>query len=168
MLGGDFIATAIKQVFPKDDYFLEIIMANGNSINCDMKPYLDTIQFCPLKKKDVWRNIEIQQSSIKWRGNSVVELSIDRLLDLFMKNKQDSREVAIKEATSERKWQLHLQLVNGNWMRMDLEQLLEYPLFTPLLDKGLWNTLQVKEHSLLWENQNVKFEVPLPTLLNYF
>lgn len=143
-------------------------MVNGNQIACDMKPYLNTIQFCLLKQKSVWERIETNQNSIRWIGDQVIELSLDRLLDLFTKDKPDSQKVAIQKATSESKWNLYLQLVNGNWMSMNLEPLLEYPIFTPLLDKGLWNKLRVNEYSLQWENQNVKFELPLHTLLNYF
>lgn len=162
------MSTKIQSAIAKEDYILEIVMTNGNRLTCNMIPYLNTIQFCPLKDKTVWEAMEVLDTCLKWKGNQTVELSVDRILDLFKTEEASQREAAIKEAVSDEEWLLHIQLVNGNRMDMYMEQLLEYPMFMPLLEKGLWKTMQAKKHSLLWKNRDVSFELSVHMLLNYF
>ena len=74
----------------------------------------------------------------------------------------------IDRVTSEKNWLLHLVLDNGNRLDMDMSQFLEFSLFAPLSQKGLWKTMKAKEHSLLWQDSNIQLEIPVTTILNYF
>lgn len=73
----------IKEAIPMDDYFLKITMSNGNYIKINMLPYLDTVQYCPLLDKEVWKNVKVFDSYLLWEGSANVELSVDTLLNLF-------------------------------------------------------------------------------------
>lgn len=162
------MSTIITKATPKDDYTLEIFTANNNRLMCDMKPYLDTILFCPLRDMETWKQIEIMDTCLIWRGKSTIELSIDRLLDLFIKGKSYNRDVVIDSASIQQEWILHVILANSNWMDMDFRQLFQYPLFSPLIEKGLWKTMKANRHSFLWKNSNVSLEISMHMLLNYF
>jgi hypothetical protein len=58
-------------------------MSNGNHLRFNMLPYLDTVQFCPLKDMKVWESVEVHDTYILWGGSPRVELSIDTLLAYF-------------------------------------------------------------------------------------
>ena len=161
------MSTKIQHAIASEDYTLELVMENGNRLLCNMEPYLHTIQFCPLQDKSVWETMEVLDTCLRWQGRQIVELSVDRMLDLF-KDEDSQKMAGIKEATTQGKWLLHIELINGNQMDMDVEELLEYPMFMPLLEKGLWNTLQAKKHSICWKNKDVCFELSVQMLLNYF
>lgn len=152
----------------KEDYKLDVTMNNGNRLILDMAHQLETVQFCPLKDKAVWKSVEIQDTCLRWIGNSTVELSIDRLLGLFRAGMKYGQDAAIDKVTSDQNWRLHLQLDNGNQLEIDMSQLLQCSLFAPLSIKGLWKTMQVKEHSLLWQDSNIQLEIPVTTILKYF
>ncbi len=157
-----------QSAIPREDYTMDIIMNNGNRLFLNMTAQLETVQFCPLKDKAVWNSVEVQDTCLRWMGKSVVELSIDRLLGLFKMGLKFGQDAAIERVTSEQNWLLHLELDNGNHLDMDISQLLEFSLFAPLSQKGLWKTMQAKEHSLLWKNSNIQLEIPVNTILNYF
>lgn len=157
-----------QSVVPKEDYKLDITMSNGNRLLLNMTPHLDTVQFCPLKDKAVWKSIEMQDTCLRWIGKSSVELSIDRLLGLFGTGRQVGLDAAIDKVTSDQNWKLHLELDNGNHLDMDMSQLLQFSMFAPLSKKGLWKTMQAKEHSLLWRDTNIQLEISISTILNYF
>ena len=72
-----------KSAVPMDDYTLLITMSNGNQIKFNIAPYLDTVQFCPLKDKEVWKKIKVHDTYLSWQGNSRVELDIDTILGYF-------------------------------------------------------------------------------------
>lgn len=74
---------AFKSAIPKEDYTLQITMTNGNTLKFNMKPYLDTVQFCPLKDRAGWENVKVYDSYLLWIGSTKVELSIDTLLSYF-------------------------------------------------------------------------------------
>ncbi|MDF2672357.1 MAG: hypothetical protein K0R09_622 [Clostridiales bacterium] len=80
--GGSMIVT-FKNAVPMDDYTLQITMSNGNKLKFNMEPYLGTVQFCPLKDSEVWKNIKIHDTYLLWEGSTSVELSIDTLLAYF-------------------------------------------------------------------------------------
>lgn len=153
---------------PKEDYRLEVTMTNENRLEFDIKPYLDTVQFCPLKDKAVWMKIEVRNTCLRWKGNSKVELSVDTLLDLFKEGKETGQSSAIQKASVKDDWQLYLRMDNGNSLTMDVGKLLEFPLFAPLLNKGLWKTMRAQEYSLLWEDKSIRLEFPVGTILKYF
>jgi len=157
-----------KSAIPKEDYTLEITMTNKNQMIVDMKPHLNTVQFCPLKDAVVWRNIEVRDTSLRWRGSSKVELSVDTLLALFRAGEETGQDSCVQEAAAKKGWKLSLQMDNGNRIHMDVEQLLEYSVFAPLLSKGLWRTMRGQQHSLLWEDKNIRLELPVKIILDYF
>jgi hypothetical protein len=77
-----------KKVVPLEDYKLQVIMSNGNQLKFDMKPYLNTIQFCPLWDIELWKNVQVYDTYLLWKGKEKVELSIDTLLAYF-KSRRD-------------------------------------------------------------------------------
>lgn len=157
-----------ENAIPKTNYILSITMTNKNHMDFDMKPYLETVQFCPLMDKAVWKNIEIRHTCLRWRGNSKVELSIDTLLGLFMAGKEAGHNSIIQDVAAKEDWWLYLLMDNSNSLTMDIGQLLEFPLFAPLSQKKLWKTIKAKEHSLLWKDKNIVLELPIESILNYF
>jgi hypothetical protein len=157
-----------QNAIPKEDYMMEVTMTNQNRMYLNMSPHLNTVQYFPLKDIAVWKNIEVKNTSLNWKGNSKVEMSSGQLRHLFMKGKVNGGHAAIEEAVARKDLLLYLWMDNGSHMEMGMEQLLEYPLFTPLLSKGLWQTMQVKEQSLLWEDRNIRLELPLKSILDYF
>lgn len=157
-----------QNAVPKEDYQLDITMTNTNRLVFDMKPHLDTVQFCPLKDQEVWMNIEVRKTCLRWKGNSKVELSVDNLLNLFKEGKETEQGSSIQEATVKDDWQLDLRMDNGNSLTMDMEELLEFPLFAPLSQKGLWKNMCAQAYSLVWEDKNIRLELPIKSILDYF
>ena len=157
-----------QSVVPREDYTLEITMNNGNRLFLDMAAQLETVQLCPLKDKNVWNRVEVKDTYLRWIAKFPVELSIDRLIGFFKMGLKLDEDAKIFRVTAEENWQLHLALENGNCLHMDMSQLLEYSLFAPLSQKGLWKTMKAKEHSLLWKDSNIQLEIPVNTILHYF
>lgn len=153
---------AFQSATPLEDYILEATMTNGNCLTVHMLPYLYTVQFYPLKDIRVWKSIQVQDNFLRWNGTAEVELSIDTLLGLFKAGG------SIAEASVEAGYRLRIKLTNGNAMLQDLALLLDLPMFAPLAQKGLWKTMQADKRSLLWENKDIRMELPIDTLLNYF
>ncbi len=132
-----------------------------------MSPYLDSVQFLPLKDKSVWSRVEAFDTRLCWRGK--LELSIDDLLGMLKEGRRFGlASSAIKEASAESGWLLRILLANGSLIEINMRELLEYPLFAPLEQKALWKSLRFKEHSLVWENQGIGMEIQLDALLKYF
>jgi hypothetical protein len=159
---------AIQSVIPKADYTLEIILTNHSRLICNMKPYIETVQFCPLKDMETWKNVETKENCLSFTGVTRVEIPIDTLLDLFMRELNVNCNSAIEKAEITQEWLLHIILKNKNQMDLDFQQLLAYPLFSPLIEKGLFQTIKAQKHSLLWKNENVALEISMHTLLRYF
>lgn len=72
-----------KSAVPMDDYTLEVTMTNGNRLKFNMEPYLDTVQFCPLRDREVWKNVKVYDTYLLWKCSTKVELSIDEILNYF-------------------------------------------------------------------------------------
>lgn len=68
---------------PLDNHILQVTTSNGNRLKFDFKPYLNTIQFAPLKDPALWQKVEVGETCLYWRGCSGVELSLDTLLAYF-------------------------------------------------------------------------------------
>lgn len=153
----------------KDNYILDITMTNGNQLSLDMTPYLDTVQFVSLRDKTIWKNVVVLETSLRWQGKSKVEISIDTLMGMVKEEKQFGQVASkIREATADECWRLSLWLENGNSITFNVRELLDYSLFAPLSQKRLWKTMKAKEHSLMWEDKNIKIELPINTLFDYF
>ncbi|MDF2986977.1 MAG: hypothetical protein K0R50_2487 [Eubacterium sp.] len=156
--------TAIVQsAVPGEDYTLSVTLSNRNRININMLPYFDSIQFLPLKDREVWKTLKVQDGCLSWQGD--VQLSVSALLYLF---REETKSVQITEADAGDDWRLFLRLKSGSSLYLDMEPLLEYSVFAPMVQKKLWKSLRVKEHSLLWEDESLRLELPIETILKYF
>ena len=142
-------------------------MTNGSRLEFDIAPHLDTVQFLPLKDQRVWNSIEVFDTRLCWQGK--IELSIDTMLGMLKEGRQFGRASSIiKDASIEDCRMLRLLLDNGSLIEINMQGLLECPLFAPLAQRALWKTIQFKEHSLVWENQGIRIEIQLDMLLQYF
>lgn len=157
-----------QSAVPKADYTLTVTLQSGNWLTINMKPHLQTVQFCTLKEKAVWQSIEVQENSLRWKGAPATELSLDRLLRLWKSGAQAGLEAAIVHAMSTQGWRLQVILNNGNSLQMDFRPLLQFPMFAPLSQKSLWQTMQVQERTLVWQDSNIRLALPLQVILQYF
>lgn len=131
-----------------------------------MLPYLDSVQFLPLKDKSVWSGVQAFGTCLRW--GEKLELSVDTLLGMLKEGRRFGQAPSvIKEASAESGRMLRILLDNGNLLAINMWELLAYPLFAPLEQKALWKSLRFKEHSLVWENQGISMEIRLDTLLKY-
>lgn len=80
---GVAMIVTFKNAVPMEDYTLEVTMTNDNTLKFNMEPYLDTVQFCPLKDKEIWKDVKVYDTYLLWKGSTKVELSIDVLLSYF-------------------------------------------------------------------------------------
>lgn len=153
----------------KDNYILDITMTNGNQLALNMTPYLDTVQFVPLKNKTIWKNAVVLETCLCWQDKAKVEVSINTLVGMVKEEKQFGQEQSkIREAMADDRWMLSLWLENGNSITLNVRELLDYSMFAPLSQKRLWKNMKVKQHSLLWEDKTIKIELPINTLFDYF
>jgi hypothetical protein len=80
----------LKEAIPMDDYTLQIIMSNSNTLKFSMLPHLNTVQFCPLKDRSVWKNVQIFDTYLLWEGSARVDFSIDTLLSYFQVGRDET------------------------------------------------------------------------------
>lgn len=146
-----------------EDYHLIITLSNTNQIEINMFPYFSLAQFSTLKEKEIWANPKVQDDRVYWKNG--VQLSISALLSLLHEEGFDS---GIACANAGDDWRLFLRLKNGNSLSIDVEPLLEYSVFAPLVQEKLWKSLLAKEYSLLWVDESIRLEMPMDTILNYF
>ncbi len=67
----------ITDVYPMDDYILQVAFVSGSHVLLDMKPLLDSVRFCQLKDLNVWRSATANGMFVQF-GN--IELSHDEIL----------------------------------------------------------------------------------------
>ena len=67
----------IRAVEPLEDYILLIDFTSGSRLLLDLKPHLDTIRFCALKRPEVWQSAETNGVFVRF---GPVELSHDELV----------------------------------------------------------------------------------------
>ena len=158
---------SFQEVRPNEDYTIEIAMTNGNRITMDMKPFLNGAQYCALWDKTVWRSIRVREDSLLWDA-AKVDIPMDTLLELFRAGKSAGTHAAIRDAVARDDWRLLLLLDNGNLLSVDVEPLLEFSVFAPLVQRSLWKTLQARANTLIWEDEGFRMELTLDTLLDYF
>lgn len=156
-------ATFQSAAFAADDT-LTVTLSNGNRMDICITPYLGRAELSLLKNKDVRKSLKVQDGCLCWEGSS--PLCISALLSL-MRGESDS-ECLITCASAGDDWRLHLRFENGSSLSMAMEPLLEYSIFAPLVQSSLWKTLQAKEKSLLWEDESLRLELPIGTILRYF
>lgn len=67
----------VKQVYPLEDYQLELLFDNGESRIFDVKPYLQRGVFVHLQNRAAFRAARVVAGSVEWPGE--VDLSYDTL-----------------------------------------------------------------------------------------
>jgi hypothetical protein len=82
----------VKQVYPLEDYQLELIFDNGESRIFDVKPYLQRGVFVHLQNRAAFQAARVVAGSVEWPGE--VDLSYDTLY-------LDSRPIADVPAVAE-------------------------------------------------------------------
>jgi hypothetical protein len=75
--------TEIKEVRPRADYQLEVLLSNGGSVTLNLKPKLQTIRFGLLRDEAFFRRAQTDGTVIRW-GNKV-ELSAGEVFELIKK-----------------------------------------------------------------------------------
>ncbi len=70
----------ITDVKSMEDYILQVKFVSGSYVLLDMKPRLDSVRFCPLKKPEVWRSATTNGLFVRF-GN--VEISHDEILTML-------------------------------------------------------------------------------------
>ena len=62
---------------PHDDHTITLTFANGEVRRFDMRPYLDSQVFSPLRDLDLFRCVEVRHGSLEWPGER--DLAYDML-----------------------------------------------------------------------------------------
>ena len=73
----------IKEVVPKDDYRVEVILDNGSSVMLNLESRLQTVRFGMLSNKQFFKTATTDGSCIRW-GNKV-EISLSEVFHLAQK-----------------------------------------------------------------------------------
>ena len=75
--------TLIRKVIPKENYCIEVILENENTIIINMKSKLETVRFGLLANKNFFNEASTDGKCIKW-GNKV-EISLSEIFQLAQK-----------------------------------------------------------------------------------
>ncbi len=67
----------IKQIIPRENYILHIVSENGNSGDFDIKPFLDSEAFEPLKNLDEFKKVHNGGYFVEWECGA--DLSADTI-----------------------------------------------------------------------------------------
>ena len=67
----------VEQVYPLDDYRLELVFENGERRIFDAKPYLHRGIFTRLQNRAVFQSTRVVAGSVEWAGE--LDLSYDTL-----------------------------------------------------------------------------------------
>ncbi|MDF2472929.1 MAG: hypothetical protein K0R21_711 [Anaerocolumna sp.] len=81
-LGGDRLIKIVK-VIPREDYCLEIILDNGNSVILSIKSRLNTIRFGILEDIEFFNKVSTDGICISWDGK--IEVSLSEIFQLAQK-----------------------------------------------------------------------------------
>lgn len=146
------------------DGILTVTLSNGNRMDIPITSYLDRPELSALKDKSIWQSLKVQDGCLCWDGTA--PFSVPALLFLLQEKKDSG--CLIAWATAGDDWWLYLRLANGSSISVDVEPLLEYSVFAPLVQSRLWKSLRAKEQSLLWEDESLRLELPMDTILHYF
>lgn len=75
----------IKNVIPKEDYRLEVQLANGSSVILDFSSRLHTVRFGLLADIDFFRRAVTDGDFIRW--DNKIEISVSEVFQLAQKEK---------------------------------------------------------------------------------
>ena len=70
----------IVNVIPKDNYCIEVVLDNGDSVNIDFKNKLHMVRFSILSDKDYFNTVTTDGIFVRW--NYKVEISLSEVLEL--------------------------------------------------------------------------------------
>lgn len=72
----------IKSVIPYEDYRILIELTNGHSIIVDFESKLNTLRFCMLENKDVFRRVYTDGFSILWNKGKL-RVSMSEIMEML-------------------------------------------------------------------------------------
>jgi len=78
MEGG--LMSRIVSVTPKDDYCIEVVLDNGNSVVIDFTSRLHTVRFSLLSDKDYFNTVTTDGAFVRW--NYKIEISLSEVFEL--------------------------------------------------------------------------------------
>jgi len=70
----------IVSVTPKDDYCIEVVLDNGNSVMIDFTSRLHTVRFSLLSDKDYFNTVTTDGAFV--RLNYKIEISVSEIFEL--------------------------------------------------------------------------------------
>jgi len=70
----------IVSVTPKDDYCIEVVLDNGNSVVIDFTSRLHTVRFSLLSDKDYFNTVTTDGAFVRW--NYKIEISVSEIFEL--------------------------------------------------------------------------------------
>jgi len=73
----------IVSVIPKDDFILEVVFDNGESVVIDFTSKLHTVRFSMLSDKEYFNTVTTDGIFVRW--NYKIELSLSEVLELAQK-----------------------------------------------------------------------------------
>lgn len=73
----------IKSVIPREDYLLEVLFDNGNSIILNFAKRLNTVRFGMLEDKAFFRCVTTDGILIKWEDK--IEISANELFQMVQR-----------------------------------------------------------------------------------
>lgn len=73
----------IVSVIPKDDFVLEVVFDNGESVMIDFTCKLYTVRFSMLSDKEYFNTVTTDGIFVRW--NYKIELSLSEVLELARK-----------------------------------------------------------------------------------
>ena len=73
----------IKDVVPKDDYRLEVLLDNGSSVILNLESRLQTVRFGMLSDKQFFKRVTTDGICIRWENK--IEISLSEVFHLAQK-----------------------------------------------------------------------------------
>ena len=74
--------TMISKVIPYEDYRVLIELTNGHSIIIDFETKLDTLRFCMLENKDMFRRVYTDGFSLLWNKGKL-RVSMSEIIEML-------------------------------------------------------------------------------------
>lgn len=74
--------TIIRRVIPYEDYKVFVELTNGHGVLVDFETKLDTLRFCMLENKDVFRKVYTDGFSILWNKGKL-RVSMSEIIEML-------------------------------------------------------------------------------------
>lgn len=74
--------TMISKVIPYEDYRVLIELTNGHGIIIDFETKLDTLRFCMLENKDLFRRVYTDGFSLLWNKGKL-RVSMSEIIEML-------------------------------------------------------------------------------------